>query len=74
MILFVNLLNRLLDPTSGQILLDGNDITKMDKKHVRQHVGIILQEPFLYSRTIKENINIAPSANTEITVSSPAIY
>ena len=33
-----------------------NDITKMDKKHVRQHVGIILQEPFLYSRTIKENI------------------
>ncbi len=56
---FVNLLNRLLDPTSGEILLDGNDITKMDKKHVRQHVGIILQEPFLYSRTIKENINIA---------------
>ena len=56
---FVNLLNRLLDPTSGTILLDGNDITLMDKKHVRQHVGIILQEPFLYSRTIKENINIA---------------
>ena len=55
---FVNLLNRLLDPTSGKILLDGNDITSMDKKHVRQHVGIILQEPFLYSRTIKENINI----------------
>ena len=56
---FVNMLNRLLDPTSGQILLDGNDITKMDKKHVRKHVGIILQEPFLYSRTIGQNINIA---------------
>ena len=55
---FVNMLNRLLDPTSGQILLDGNDITKMDKKHVRKHVGIILQEPFLYSRTIGKNINI----------------
>ena len=55
---FVNMLNRLLDPTSGQILLDGNDITKMDKKHVRKHVGIILQEPFLYSRTISQNINI----------------
>ena len=55
---FVNMLNRLLDPTSGQILLDGNDITKMDKKHVRKHVGIILQEPFLYSRTIGQNINI----------------
>ena len=56
---FVNMLNRLLDPTSGQILLDGNDITKMDKKWVRKHVGIILQEPFLYSRTIGENISIA---------------
>ena len=54
----VNMLNRLLDPTSGTILLDGNDITKMDKKHVRKHVGIILQEPFLYSRTIGQNINI----------------
>lgn len=55
---FVNMLNRLLDPTSGQILIDGNDITKMDKKHIRKHVGIILQEPFLYSRTIGQNINI----------------
>ena len=55
---FVNMLNRLLDPTSGTILLDGNDIRKMDKKHVRKHVGIILQEPFLYSRTIGQNINI----------------
>lgn len=56
---FVNMLNRLLDPTEGTILLDGNDITKMDKKWVRQNVGIILQEPFLYSRTIERNINIA---------------
>lgn len=55
---FVNLLNRLLDPTSGTILLDGVDITKMDKHYVRSHVGIILQEPFLYSRTIEDNINI----------------
>ena len=56
---FVNMLNRLLEPTSGQILLNGNDITKMDKKWVRKNVGIILQEPFLYSRTIEENINIS---------------
>lgn len=55
---FVNMLNRLLDPTSGVILLDGNDITKMDKSWVRKNVGIILQEPFLYSRTIGQNISI----------------
>ena len=63
---FVNMLNRLLDPTSGEILLDGNDITKMDKKHVRKHVGIILQEPFLYSRTIGENINITLPYNDNV--------
>lgn len=55
---FVHLLNRLLDPTEGKILLDGNDITKMDKNWVRKHIGVILQETFLYSRTIQENINI----------------
>jgi len=55
---FVNMLNRLLDPTDGKLLLDGNDITTMDKKWVRENVGLILQEPFLYSRTIGENINI----------------
>jgi len=55
---FVNLLNRLVDPTEGTILLDGCDITKIDKKWVRKHIGIILQEPFLYSRTIQQNINI----------------
>ena len=49
---------RLLDPTDGQILLNGNDITSIDKKWVRKNVGVILQEPFLYSRSIEENINI----------------
>lgn len=55
---FVNLLNRLLDPTEGVVYLDEHDITKIDKKWVRKNVGIILQEPFLYSKTIEENINI----------------
>lgn len=56
---FVNMLNRLIDPTSGQILIDGIDLKTISKKHIRQNVGIILQEPFLYSKTISENINIA---------------
>lgn len=55
---FVNLLNRLLDPTEGTIYLDGHDITTIDKKWLRKQVGIILQEPFLYSKTIEENITI----------------
>ena len=55
---FVNMLNRLIDPTDGTILLNGNNITTIDKKWVRTNIGIILQEPFLYSTTIQENINI----------------
>ena len=56
---FVNLLNRLIDPSSGHIYVDGIDITSIDKKYLRAHVGVILQEPFLYSKSIEENINIA---------------
>lgn len=52
----VHLLQRLYAPTSGRILLDGVDIADMQQSHLRRHVGIVLQEPFLFSRTIGENI------------------
>lgn len=54
----VSLINRMLDPTSGTIKIDGIDIKEIDKKHLRKNVGIVLQEPFLYSRTVEENISI----------------
>ncbi len=54
----MNLLVRLLEPTAGHILFDGKDIRSINKKHLRKHVGIILQEPFLYSKTVRENIAI----------------
>lgn len=53
-----HLLVRLYDYTDGSIKIDGHDIKEMDKKWLRQHIGIILQEPFLYSRSILENIGI----------------
>jgi ATP-binding cassette subfamily B protein len=55
----MNLMVRLLDHQSGDILIDGADIRTIDKHHLRNHVGIILQEPFLFSRTVAENIRIA---------------
>jgi len=55
----VNLLLRLYDCTKGSIRIDGVDIKNINKKWLRKNVGIILQEPFLFSRTIKENITIA---------------
>lgn len=54
----MNLMVRLLETTEGQILLDGNDIKSINKHHLRKNVGVILQEPFLYSKSVYENIGI----------------
>ena len=51
----VNLLPRFYDPTKGVITLDGVDITEYPRKYLRSQIGIVEQEPFLFSRTIKEN-------------------
>lgn len=53
------LLQRLYEPTSGTITIGGVDIRKIDRAYLRQHVGLILQEPFLYSKTIRDNVGIA---------------
>jgi ATP-binding cassette subfamily B protein len=52
----VNLLPRFYDPTSGLITLDDVDITNYQRKYLRSQIGIVEQEPFLFSRTIRENI------------------
>ncbi|MDD3477788.1 MAG: ABC transporter ATP-binding protein [Candidatus Izemoplasmatales bacterium] len=55
----MNLLVRLLDVSHGEILIDGTSIDQIEKHHLRRHVGIILQEPFLFSKTVGENISIS---------------
>ena len=55
----IYLLQRLYEPTGGKITIGGVDILKIDREHLRRHVGLILQEPFLYSKTIYENVGIA---------------
>jgi ATP-binding cassette subfamily B protein len=52
----VNLLPRFYDPTRGTITLDGVDITRYPRKYLRSQIGIVEQEPFLFSRSIRENI------------------
>ncbi len=54
----MNLLIRLLENQEGHIEFDGQDIKTINKKWLRKNVGIILQEPFLYSKTVYENIAI----------------
>lgn len=52
----VRLLPRFYDYTSGQILLDGVELRKYPRAYLRSQIGIVEQEPFLFSRTIRENI------------------
>ena len=52
----VNLLPRFYDATAGTILLDDHDITTISRRYLRQNIGIVEQEPFLFSMTIRDNI------------------
>ncbi|MDR2136550.1 MAG: ABC transporter ATP-binding protein/permease [Treponema sp.] len=54
----VHLIARLYDlpPGSGRITIDGIDIRRIARDHLRRHIGLCLQEPFLFSKTIRENI------------------
>ena len=49
----------LLEEGNGRITIGGTDIRKIRTEHLRKNIGMVLQEPFLFSRTIAENIGIA---------------
>ncbi len=59
----VHLLPRLYDIKKGEIIIDGHNINTIEKKWLRKNVGIVLQEPFLYSTTIQENISFQNERN-----------
>jgi len=60
------LLNRLYEPSEGSITIGGCDIRSFKKSCLRQNIGLVLQEPFLFSKTIAENISIAcPNASID---------
>jgi len=52
----INLLERMYDPDSGRILLDGHDLRELDPQWLRNTVGLVMQEVYLLRGTIKENI------------------
>ena len=55
----LNLLSRFYEPTSGEILLDGNPISEISKEWLRDNTGFVTQEPFLFNTTIRENLTLA---------------
>ena len=54
----VLLLTRLYDLTSGEIIIDGINIKDISKKYLRQNISLVLQEPFLFSKSVISNIKI----------------
>ncbi|MDR0139322.1 ABC transporter ATP-binding protein [Metabacillus idriensis] len=52
----INLLSRFYDPDEGKILIDGMESTKIRRSSLREHMAFVLQDPFLFTGTIMENI------------------
>ena len=60
-----SLMMRFYDVAAGQILLDGVDLRQQDLTALRQHFAVVLQDPFLFSGTLAENIRLGNDAITE---------
>lgn len=53
-----NLLARLYEPTGGRVLVDGQDVREYSRASLRSHFGVVLQESFLFTGTVEENIRM----------------
>jgi ATP-binding cassette subfamily B protein len=72
---FVSLVVRFYEVTKGSITIDGYDIRKVTQESLRNQIGMVLQEPFLFSGTIKENITYGREkvSDEEIFVAAKAV-
>lgn len=65
------LIQRLYRPESGKVLVDGIDLSTVDTVWLRQNIGVVLQENFMFNRTIRENIALTnPSASIETVIAA----
>ncbi len=61
-----NLIPRFYDPGAGRVLIDGQDVSRLQLNSLRSHIGIVNQDPFLFSTSITENIRLGrPDATDE---------
>lgn len=61
----MNLLMRFYDPSKGVLRIDGMDVTKLPTQAVRDHLGIVLQDPFLFTGTIRTNVTLGDETITD---------
>lgn len=67
-----NLLMRLYEPDAGRIIIDGQDINDVTQRSLRRQIGVVFQDPALFSGTIKENISYARPGASEAEIISAA--
>ncbi|TLS53164.1 ABC transporter ATP-binding protein [Paenibacillus antri] len=72
---FINLLCRFYDPVGGQVAIDGTDIRDVTIQSLRSQVGIVLQDTFIFSGTIRDNIRFGKldATNAEIEEAAKAV-
>ena len=61
----LNLVNRFYEINSGHLRIDGHEIGEITQRSLRQRIGMVLQEPFLFSRTVRDNIMYGREDATE---------
>lgn len=61
----VHILTRLLENDSGTITIAGTNLKEINKKYLRQNISLVMQEPFLFSKTVYDNIKIAKAGANE---------
>ncbi|MBP2001017.1 ATP-binding cassette subfamily B protein [Paenibacillus shirakamiensis] len=64
----INLLFRFYDPQKGTITIDGKPVTELPKQWIRQHMGIVLQDPYLFTGTIASNVSLGDARISRETV------
>lgn len=69
----VHLLQRLYEPRSGRITIGGVPLDTIDRRYLRQRVGLVLQDSFLYSKTIRENVAIARADASQEAIEAAAV-
>ena len=69
---FAKLVARFYDPTSGRILIDGHDLRSVTERSLRSQLGVVPQEGFLFSGTIRDNIAFGRSDASEAEVEEAA--
>jgi len=70
----ISLISRFYDVQKGRILLDGVDLRDLRQKDVRKHVGVVLQDPFIFAGTVASNIRLNNEAISDQQVRAAATF